>query len=109
MNSDTVQMAIVGAGPYGLSLAAHLRAASVEARTIGRPMGFWRDHMPQGMLLKSEPAASSLSDPLHGHTLRDYCGATARAYTDRGTPVPLSTFVEYGQWFQQELVPDVDL
>src|ERR1700742_3833268 len=46
-------VAIIGAGPYGLSLAAHLAAAGVNFRIFGRPMGLWREHMPQNMMLKS--------------------------------------------------------
>jgi lysine/ornithine N-monooxygenase len=101
-------VAIVGAGPYGLSLAAHLKAAGVDVRVFGKPMGFWRDHMPRGMQLKSEAASSSLSDPLAGHTLAAFCDATNRAFNPRGTPVPLSTFVTYGEWFQREVVQDVE-
>lgn len=108
MSANSVDVAIVGAGPYGLSLAAHLRAAGVPLRIFGRPMGFWREHMPRGMLLKSEAGASSLSDPRQRHTLSAFCRATTRSYADRGTPVPLSTFVEYGEWFQHALVPEVE-
>ena len=47
--SDAVEVAIVGAGPYGLSLAAHLRAAGVSVRQFGLPMQLWKDFMPEGM------------------------------------------------------------
>src|SRR5213079_230240 len=47
-------VAIVGAGPYGLSAAAHLRAANgLDVRVFGEPMSFWERHMPKGMLLRS--------------------------------------------------------
>jgi len=58
----TVAVAIVGAGPYGLSLAAHLAERGVEHRIIGTPMGNWEHHMPDGMFLKSEGLASSIDD-----------------------------------------------
>jgi cation diffusion facilitator CzcD-associated flavoprotein CzcO len=64
-----VEVAIVGAGPYGLSLAAHLAAARVETHIFGRPMDSWLSHMPEGMLLKSDPFASNLSDPQDSFTL----------------------------------------
>jgi cation diffusion facilitator CzcD-associated flavoprotein CzcO len=57
------EVAIVGAGPYGLSLAAHLRSAGADFRVIGHPMEAWRNHMPEGMLLKSDGFASNLYDP----------------------------------------------
>ena len=40
--TDT-NVAIVGAGPYGLAAAAHLRRAGVEVRVIGQPMSFWQN------------------------------------------------------------------
>jgi cation diffusion facilitator CzcD-associated flavoprotein CzcO len=61
MSRHTV--AIIGAGPYGVSLAAHLRSAGIDFRIFGRPMYRWQCQMPKGMLLKSEGCASSLSDP----------------------------------------------
>lgn len=62
-------VAIVGAGPYGLSLAAHLRDAGLSFRIFGKPMSTWRDHMPRGMHLKSEGFASNLSAPDRRSTL----------------------------------------
>jgi thioredoxin reductase len=106
--SDTVDVAIVGAGPYGLSLAAHLRAAGVSFRQFGLPMQLWQAAMPAGMFLKSQGFASNLSSPDGEHTLEAFCTATGRRYASYGVPVPLDTFVAYGLWFQQELVPDVE-
>ena len=101
MNSvDTV---IVGAGPYGLSLAAHLRSRGVDYRHFGSPMRLWRSAMPKGMFLKSQGFASNLSDPDGTHTLEAFCKATGRDYAHSGLPVPLGDFVSYGQWFQSEL------
>jgi thioredoxin reductase len=101
--SDVVDVAIVGAGPYGLSLAAHLRAAGVDYRHFGLPMRLWRSAMPQGMFLKSQGFASNLSDPRGTHTLEAFCTQTGRPYKSYGLPVALDTFVGYGQWFQSGL------
>jgi cation diffusion facilitator CzcD-associated flavoprotein CzcO len=101
--SDMVDVAIIGAGPYGLSVAAHLRAAGVDYRHFGMPMHLWQAAMPQGMFLKSQGFASNLSDPAGTHTLEAFCQATGRAYASYGLPVPLDTFVSYGQWFQSGL------
>ena len=103
--SDAVDVAIIGAGPYGLSLAAHLSAAGVSYAHFGIPMNLWRAAMPKGMFLKSQGFASNLSSPDGEHTLAAFCAATGRPYRDYGLPVPLDTFVGYGLWFQQEMVP----
>jgi len=101
--SDTVDVAIIGAGPYGLSVAAHLRAANADYRHFGIPMHLWQTAMPKGMFLKSQGFASNLSDPAGTHTLEAFCKATGRPYASYGLPVPLDTFVSYGQWFQSGL------
>jgi FAD-dependent urate hydroxylase len=101
--SDAVDVAIIGAGPYGLSLAAHLRAAGVDYRHFGLPMRLWQAAMPQGMFLKSQGFASNLSDPDGTHTLEAFCQATGRPYKGYGLPVSLDTFVAYGKWFQSML------
>lgn len=101
--SDVVDVAIIGAGPYGLSLAAHLQAAGVSYRHFGSPMWLWRQAMPQGMYLKSQGFASNLSDPWGRHTLEAFCQATGHPYKSYGLPVSLENFVNYGQWFQAEL------
>src|ERR1700722_1558411 len=59
----SIDVAILGAGPYGLSVASHLRARGIDFRIFGRPMQSWRAHMPIGMHLKSEGFATNLSDP----------------------------------------------
>ncbi|MET9032317.1 FAD-dependent oxidoreductase [Streptomyces mirabilis] len=102
-------VAVIGAGPFGLSTAAHLRARGIPVRVFGEPMVSWRDHMPEGMLLKSTPAASSLDAPQPGHALADYCDAAGirRLVTDEDI-IPVETFIAYGEWFQQQLVPELE-
>ncbi len=106
--SETVDVAIVGAGPYGLSLAAHLRGLGVDFRIFGHPMRLWRDAMPAGMFLKSQPFASNLSDPAGAATLRAFCEATGERYVPYGEPVSLQRFTSYGAWFQRTQVPDLE-
>ncbi|WP_307082412.1 NAD(P)-binding domain-containing protein [Streptomyces canus] len=98
---------VVGAGPYGLSIASHAAAAGLNLRVLGRPMASWRDHMPRGMFLKSEPWASNLADPGGRWRLDTYCatqGLTAR----HADPIPVATFAAYGLWFAHHAVPRVD-
>jgi thioredoxin reductase len=100
--SDTVDVAVIGAGPYGLALAAHLRAEGVDYRHFGIPMRLWKGTMPKGMFLKSQGFASNISDPDGTHTLEAFCKATSHPYASYGLPVSLDNFVNYGQWFQAE-------
>jgi thioredoxin reductase len=104
--TSTVSVAVIGAGPYGLSIAAHLQAASIEARVFGDPMSAWRDHMPVGMYLKSTPRASSLSAPHPDSTLSHFNGDPAKD-TD-SYPIPVDEFIRYGTWFQERFVPHLE-
>ena len=105
---STIPVAIVGAGPYGLSIAAYLRARGVSFRIFGSPMHTWRNQMPKGMCLKSEGFASTLYDPDSTFTLKSYCRQSGIPYADLGHPVPLETFISYGMEFQKQLVPELD-
>ena len=104
----TADVVIVGAGPYGLSLAAHLAAADRDVRVFGRSMETWRDGMPSGMKLKSEGFASSLSDPDGSYTLGHYCAERGIAYAESGWPVPVEVFAAYGEAFARRFVPHLD-
>jgi lysine/ornithine N-monooxygenase len=103
--SDVV---IIGAGPYGLSIAAHLRAKGIDHRIVGDPMRFWLRHMPEGMLLKSEGFASTLYDPKAEYTLRRYCEDFRIGYSDLGTPVRIDDFCAYGLAFQRRFAPNLE-
>jgi FAD-dependent urate hydroxylase len=96
------QITIIGAGPYGLSIAAHLRAAGLSFALLGTPLESWRSYMPQGMVLKSERFASSLWDPQRRYTLRRYCAALGLPYRPVGSPLPREQFLEYAEWFRQQ-------
>lgn len=101
-------VAIIGAGPYGLSIAAHLRARGIEHRIFGRPMDTWLTRMPKGMHLKSEGFASSLYDTNLDFTLGSYCKRVGLPYADIGLPVPLETFTTYGLEFQKRFAPQFE-
>lgn len=106
--SKVCDVAIIGAGPYGLSLAAHLRPSGLRARIFGRPLDTWRHHMPRNMLLKSDGFASNLSSPAEGHTLKDYCVEHGLAYADKGHPIPLETFLAYAEAFRKRFTPRLE-
>ena len=103
-----VEVAIVGAGPYGLSIAAHLREAGVSFRIFGEPMDSWVSRMPRQMLLKSAGFASNISDPAGRFTLERFCAEAGIAYSADEKPVSRETFAAYGLYFQDRLVPDLE-
>ena len=105
VHSSNCEVAIVGAGPYGLATAAHLRAANVPLRIFGEAVSFWQNNMPTGMLLRSPWIATHIADPAKRYTLDDY-------YAQEGMEVPkllpVENFVGYGKWFQENVAPDLD-
>jgi thioredoxin reductase len=97
---------IIGAGPYGLSTAAHLRKIKgLQMRVFGEPMSFWERNMPVGMLLRSPWEATHIADPDGTLTLDGY---TAARGNHLPKPVPLDRFIDYGRWYQRQVVPDLD-
>ena len=104
-NSLTTHVAIIGAGPYGLAAAAHLRAIGIETCIFGRVMEFWENQMPAGMFLRSSWEASHIADPDRRLTLDRYQTSRNIALSK---PIPLGDFIDYGRWFQQQTVRDVD-
>ena len=105
LRANSCEVAVIGAGPYGLSVAAHLKAAGVATAVFGEPMAFWRHNMPKGMMLRSPWRATHISDPAGTLSLDAYASAHGIA-ADR--LLPLEDFVAYGEWFQRHAVPDVD-
>ena len=105
MSDKRADVVVIGAGPYGLSTVAHLRAAGVETRVFGEPMIFWQEQMPVGMLLRSPYVACNISDPERSLTVADYEHARG---LERAEPVPLSRFVDYGDWFREQAGIAVD-
>lgn len=106
--ATTTEIAIVGAGPYGLSIAAYLRALGREFRIIGRPMETWLTQMPKGMSLESEGFASNLYDPDDQYTLERYCAEQGIRYAHLGLPVTLETFCAYGLDFQKRCASSLE-
>src|SRR5262249_14665951 len=103
-----LEVAVVGAGPYGLAVGFRLNRRKVTHRVFGRPLEHWTDRMPSKMILKSEPVSSSMADPNGKLGLRYFCAETGADYEDYATPLSLETFVAYGKWFHEQAVPTVE-
>ena len=102
------EVAIIGAGPYGLSLAAHLRARGIDHRIFGRVMDTWTSHMPKNMTLKSEGFASNLSAPTADSTIKAYFKQKNIPYADQTIPVRLDDFLSYADTFRNRFVSHVE-
>jgi thioredoxin reductase len=104
MSIDDADVLIVGAGPYGLSLASQLRKRKVDFRIIGPPMKFWRD-MPIGVNLKSPAFGTNIYVPERGHTFPEWC---RRRGLEDFEPCTMQSFAKYGLWMQERFVPDLE-
>jgi thioredoxin reductase len=98
-------VAVIGAGPHGLSLAAQLAARGMDFRVFGKPLSTWAEHMPKDMMLKSDGFVSNLSAPSPDSTLKAYCARHGIPYADQGLPISLDTFLAYANNFRRRFVP----
>ena len=98
-------IAVIGAGPYGLSVAAHVRARGLAVRAFGHAMSFWERQMPRGMLVRSAWEATSISDPHGSLSLDAYEAEHPQPFA---RPLPGEELARYGRWFQARAVPDLD-
>ena len=96
---EETQLLIIGAGPYGLATASYAAQLGLEFRILGEPMGFWKNRMPAGMLLRS-PTTWHL-DPLGRLTFERFLASRAMT-PEAATPIALGLYLDYCQWFQEE-------
>ena len=101
--AERLDVAVIGAGPYGLSVAAHL--SGLRVRVFGRHMETWRTRMPAGMLLRSAWEETSLSAPDGRGTIDAWAAATGEP---RQEPIQLETFLRYADWFTETFVDELD-
>ncbi|MBL0385604.1 NAD(P)-binding domain-containing protein [Tumebacillus sp. ITR2] len=96
---DTLDVIIIGAGPFGISLAAHAVANDLNYKLFGYPMDFWKNQMPQNMFIRTPHDFVSFSDPKDEWTIHRFADETE---TEIITPLPRTTFVQYGIWFAEK-------
>jgi FAD-dependent urate hydroxylase len=99
--SRHLDVAVVGSGPFGLSVAAHLQELAVG--TFGEDMATWKNCMPSGMLLRSAWDETSLSAPGDLGTIDNWVRETGGP---REEPIPLDLFLRYSAWFADRFVSD---
>src|SRR5450755_2691052 len=102
--SNFTDVAVIGAGPYGLSLAANLRARHVSFRIFGDSMRFWRN-MPIGLNLKSFAFATNISVAARGYSFPEWCRQNGLEDFD---PCTMQSFAAYGLEIQKRFVPELE-
>jgi cation diffusion facilitator CzcD-associated flavoprotein CzcO len=90
---------IIGAGPYGISIAAHAAEKKLSYKLIGYPMDFWKSQMPQKMFIRTPHELVRLSDPNDYFTIQRYAKETG---ANLETPLPRPIFVDYAFWFAEK-------
>lgn len=100
---NRVPIAIIGAGPFGLSLAAHLGALNIEHRIFGHPMAFWSQIAEAGgeRYLKSFCFGTNISAPTLGSSFADFSKPRG---LETFEPCSIRDFAAYGHWFQKRNV-----
>ena len=95
-----VDLLVIGAGPYAYSAAAFARDNGIDTHVVGRPMAFWREHMPADMFLRSGPDWHL--DAGGEYTFEAYFedqGLRPRATTTRSRS---AVFLDYTDWFRAQ-------
>jgi thioredoxin reductase len=95
---NQIQLLVIGAGPYALSIAALARERGIGSVVLGRPMGFWRENMPEGMFLRSGPDWHL--DGAAFHTLEAYLEEQG-IRPGEVDPIPVGVFLDYADWFKR--------
>ena len=99
MTAIDTNLLIIGAGPFGMAMAASARHLGIDTLIVGEPMGFWRKHMPDGMLLRS--ASDWPLDPLGVHTIEAYLREQQLRPADV-EPLSRDFYLSYVDWFQDQ-------
>ena len=95
-------VAVVGAGPYGLAVAAACAAAGRSAVVFGPPMETWRQ-MPAEMELRAAWREMALTRAGAPGSLEEWCESTGVTPHE---PMTVTEFIAYATWFAERYVTD---
>lgn len=102
---NVIDVAIIGAGPYGLSIAAHMRSRGISFRIFGKPMQFWRE-MPPSMFLKSNSSATNIYTPPSNRLT--FAAYSKQFGLETFEPCAIADFARYGIFVQKSILPEVE-
>lgn len=106
MTDRRTNLLIIGAGPFGLALAAEADRRGIDHVVVGRPMEFWKRNMPAGMFLRS--GCDWHLDPAGEYTVERYLATRHQTPADV-EPLSLPFYLGYTAWLQDrahiEVVP----
>jgi NADPH-dependent 2,4-dienoyl-CoA reductase/sulfur reductase-like enzyme len=88
MQTET-DLLIIGAGPFGLAMAAYAGHLRPDYRLVGKPREFWKQNMPNGMYLRS--ACNWHRDPVGKDTVESFLKSQALS-ADQVEPLSLEFY-----------------
>ena len=94
-----IPLLIVGAGPFGLAMAAYAQHKNLEYLVVGKTMDFWKSNMPKGMILRS--ACDWHYDPFNQDTFERYLETRNLKPVDV-EPLALDFYLSYVDWFVKQ-------
>ena len=96
---EQVAVAVIGAGPYGLAIAAHLKGLGVPLALFGAPLARWAAQLPPGFMLRSPAEASSIAGPRGGPACSVADFRSSLGSRDLVAPLSGEEFLRYGAWY----------
>jgi cation diffusion facilitator CzcD-associated flavoprotein CzcO len=97
--TEHLPLLIIGAGPYGLAMAAYAGRKKIEYMALGQTMDFWKSNMPDGMLLRS--GCDWHYDPFDQNTFECYLETRNLKPVDV-EPLALDVYLSYVEWFVKQ-------
>ena len=90
---------MIGAGPFSLATAAYAKSSGMDVTVVGKTLEFWNNHMPRGMLLRSD--FDWHLDARGVHTFEAYM-EESKLTREASRPISLSLFCDYVNWFMRK-------